>query len=251
MQATALAGSAIRAGKQKRLLWAMTALSAVGFAAGLVTMLAYAGTDRFQGEVQRLFYFHLSSFTGAFLAFTVAMAGGLVYLVSRSVWWDRLALSAVEVGFVMSLINVCLGSIWARPTWNTWWTAQDPRMVASAIMMLTCAAYLVLRQAVEDPARRRTLAAVLAVLLMGTAIATAAITRLRGDTIHPVVIGPSPQNVNAGVEMAGNMSLTLAVNLIAWTLFITPTLIAWRVRLETLRAVKPAPSAPPAKKSAG
>ncbi|MBI5666475.1 MAG: cytochrome c biogenesis protein CcsA [Chloroflexi bacterium] len=216
-------------------LWLLTGLSAVGFAVGLYMMLAVAGTDAFQGEVQRLFYFHLASFTGAFLAFGVAMVSGVVYLVTRAARWDRLSLSAVEVGFALALINVLLGSIWARPTWNTWWTAQDPRMVASAVMMLTCAAYLMLRQSIESVERRRTVAALLAIVLLGVALATALITRFRGDTIHPVVIGASPQNRGAGIEMASNMTATLVVNLIVWTLLLTPTLIAWRARLEELR----------------
>lgn len=218
-----------------RALQTLTMISIIAFAIGLVMMLAYAGTDVFQGDVQRLFYIHLASFTGAFLAFVVGMIGGVAYLITRAAKWDRLSLSAVEVGFVLALINVCLGSIWARPTWNTWWTAQDPRMVSSAIMMLVCGAYLTLRQSIENPARRRTFAAVLAIILLGTALATALITRFRGDTIHPVVIGSSPQNVNAGIEMASTMTLTLVVNLIAWTFLLTPTLIIWRLRLENLR----------------
>lgn len=221
-----------------RLLWALTGLSAAGFALGLYMMLAVAGTDAFQGDVQRLFYFHLSSFTGALLAFAVAMTGGLAYLVTQAARWDRLSLSAVEVGFALALINVLLGSIWARPTWNTWWTAQDPRMVASAVMMMTCGAYLMLRQSIAQVERRRQIAAALAVVLLGVAVATALITRFRGDTIHPVVIGPSPQNQSAGIEMAATMSQTLLVNVVAWTFLLTPTLIAWRARLEQLREAR-------------
>ena len=234
-----------------RTLQTLTIISIVAFAVGLVMMLAYAGTDVFQGEVQRLFYFHLASFTGAFLAFVVGMIGGVAYLMTRAAKWDRLSLSAVEVGFVLALINVCLGSIWARPTWNTWWTAQDPRMVSSAIMMLVCGAYLTLRQSIENRERRRTFAAALAIILLSTALATALITRFRGDTIHPVVIGSSPQNVSAGVEMASTMTLTLVVNLVAWTFLLTPTLIIWRLRLENLREEVASFQSPVARQNTG
>lgn len=228
-----------------RALWALTALAAVGVLAGVILALVYAGQDVRQGEVQRLFYVHLSSFVGAFAAFGAAALGSLLYLLRRRQRWDVLALSAVEVGFVMSLINVCLGSIWARPTWNTWWTG-DPRMIASAAMMLLCVAYLVLRQGFEDGERRRQVSAVLGVALMAAVVVTTIVTRLRPDTIHPVVIGPSPQNTQAGMEMSQSMALTLAVNVVAWGLLLTPALIAWRCWLEaqaarrsSLRIVQP------------
>ncbi len=221
--------------RRPRALWPLTALAAAGVLAGVILALVYAGQDARQGDVQRLFYIHLSSFAGAFAAFGAAAFGGVMYLMRRQPRWDTLALSAVEVGFVMSLINVCLGSIWARPTWNTWWT-NDPRMIASAAMMLIGVAYLVLRQGFEEGERRRQVASVLAMVLMAAVVFTTIITRLRPDTIHPVVIGPSPQNAQASMEMSQSMALTLAVNVVAWALLLTPALIAWRCRLEALAA---------------
>ena len=52
-----------------------------------------------------------------------------------------------------------LGSIWARPAWNTWWT-WDPRLTTYTIMFLLFVAYFMLRSAMEDPARRARFAAV-------------------------------------------------------------------------------------------
>jgi heme exporter protein C len=140
-------------------------------------------------------------------------------------------LSAVEVGCALSLINLVLGSIWAKPTWNTWWTG-DSRMTTSAIMMLICLAYLMLRQGIANPDQRRTVAAYLGILLMGAMLLTIIIPRIRLDTIHPVVIGSSPQNTQGGVSMSPSMTLTLLVNLFVWGLLVTPALIWWRVRLE-------------------
>jgi heme exporter protein C len=90
-------------------------------------------------------------------------------------------LSAVEVGFVLALINVVLVSIWARPTWNTWWTG-DSRMVASAIMMLIGLAYPLLRKGVANPERRRVVGAIVSFLLMAAMVYTTLTTRLRADT---------------------------------------------------------------------
>ena len=56
-----------------------------------------------------------------------------------------------------------MGSIWARPVWNTWWT-WDPRLTTASIMELIYAAYLMLRSGIEDPDRRARFGAVYAIL---------------------------------------------------------------------------------------
>jgi hypothetical protein len=75
---------------------------------------------------------------------------------------------------------------------------------------------------------------VYSILAIATVVLTFAITRLRPDTIHPVVIGPSPVNAKGTFEMAANMGMTLGINSLIWCVLIAPALIWWRVRLENL-----------------
>jgi heme exporter protein C len=208
-------------------------LAFLGFFVGLMLALFYAGTDATQGQVQRVFYVHVSAFSGATVAFFTALVGGAAYLRTRSVKWDTLSLAAVEVGFTLSLITLITGMVWARPTWNTWWT-WDPRLTSAAIMTLTYAAYFMLRGGIDNADRRRSFAAVYSILAITTVIITFMITRIRPDTIHPVVIGPSPVNAKGSFEMATNMSATLGMNSAIWCCLVTPALIWWRIRLENL-----------------
>ena len=224
-----------------RILIGVTLLTVVLVALGLAMALGYAPTEAAQGDVQRIFYIHLSAFTGAFIAFSTTVVGGIMYLRTRKAKWDTLALAGVEVGMALSLINLVTGMIWARPIWNTWWT-WDPRLTADAIMILTYAAYLMLRNGVENPEQRRRFASVYGILAMTTVIAVLVITRIRPDTIHPVVIGPSPQNTQGGFEMTQRIGSTIGINSTIWSIFVPLTLIWWRIRLENLaervRAVK-------------
>ena len=105
-------------------------------------------------------------------------------------------------------------------------------MTTSAVMMLVCLSYLMFRQGIANPDQRRTVAAYLGILLMGAMLVTIIVPRIRLDTIHPVVIGASPQNTQGGVSMSPSMTLTLLVNLFVWGLLVTPALIWWRIRLE-------------------
>jgi heme exporter protein C len=103
------------------LAW-LSVLTIIAFVCGLYLALVYAPSDTLQGEVQRIFYLHLASFTGAFVGFISAVIGGAVYLRTRTIRWDRLAHAGVEVGLLLAAINVLTGMIYARPIINSWWT---------------------------------------------------------------------------------------------------------------------------------
>ncbi|MFQ3566589.1 MAG: cytochrome c biogenesis protein CcsA [Aggregatilineales bacterium] len=215
------------------LLRALTILALIGFAVGVGLALFYAGPDATQGNVQRIFYFHVAAFVGASVSFLTGFIGGVAYLRTRKARWDTLSLAGIEVGFTLSLITLVTGMVWARPTWNTWWT-WDPRLTSAAIMVLTYAAYFMLRNSIENPERQRALSAAYGMLAITTVIITTMITRVRPDTIHPTVIGPSPANAQGTFEMAANMGATLGINVLIWAVLIAPVLIWWRIRLENL-----------------
>lgn len=220
------------AGKDRLpILKGLTIVAIIAAVIGLALALFYAGTDELQGQVQRIFYIHLATFMGASLGFGIGAFAGAAYLITRKPKWDTLSLAGIEVGFPLALITLFSGMIWARPIWNTWWT-WDPRLTSTAIMILTYSAYFMLRGSLDSGDRKRMLASVFAVLAIATVIITVVITRIRPDTIHPVVIGPSPANAQGSFEMAANMGMTVGINIAIWVALVTPTLIWWRVRLE-------------------
>ena len=212
-------------------LWALTAVSVVGVLVGLYMALGYAGTDIAQGNVQRIFYIHLPTFFGGTLAFLLTVIGGIAYLRTRRAHWDMLAVAGVEVGLVLSIITLVTGSIWARPIWNAWWT-WDPRLTSAAVMALTYAAYLMLREGIESPEKRRLFASVYGILAFTTVLFTILVIRIRPDTIHPAVVGANPANAEGGFAMTRGIGIALGVNFFVWVALATPALMWWRVRLE-------------------
>jgi heme exporter protein C len=216
-----------------RRLLVLTVVTAVSVVVGLVLALFVVGPDATQGDVQRLFYIHMPSFFGAFFAFAGGVIGGIGYLRTRNIKWDTLALSGIEVGLAFSLVTLATGSIWARPIWNTWWT-WDPRLTSAAIMALTYAAYLMLRGAIENPDQRRRFASVYGVIAFVTVIYTLVIIRIRPDTIHPVVVGASPQSAEGTFEATVSTAVALVPNLIIWGVLLPLTLMWHRIRLQNL-----------------
>ncbi|MEO8607296.1 MAG: cytochrome c biogenesis protein CcsA [Chloroflexota bacterium] len=233
MPSTASESPIIQSSSRPRLLTALTIVTIIAVIGGLYLALFWVGTDVDQGQVQRIFYIHLSAFAAAFVSFSTTVVGGVMYLRTRKAKWDILALAGVEVGMALALINLTTGMIWARPIWNTWWT-WDPRLTSEAIMILTYAAYLMLRNGIENPDQRRRMAAVYGILAMTTVIITLMITRIRPDTIHPVVIGPSPQNTEGGFSMTQRISTTIGINSAIWSILVPWTLIWYRIRLENM-----------------
>lgn len=221
------------AGGRPVLLTVVSIVAVVSFVAAMAMSLFYAGTDVTQGHVQRIFYTHVSSFAGAFVVLGAAVIGGGMYLWKRDVKWDTFALAGIEVGFVLSLVNLFTGMVWARPIWNTWWT-WDPRLTSAAIMVLTYAAYFMLRAGIENPDTRRRIASVYGMLAFSTVVVTFIIIRIRPDTIHPAVIGASPQNAEGGFELTSSMLATLSFAMVVWSVFVPWALMWWRIRLENV-----------------
>lgn len=213
----------------------MSGITLLAVGIGLYLALVFAGTDIDQGNIQRIFYIHMPAFFGAFTAFSATVIGGILYLTTRNPRWDRMAVSGVEVGLMLSLVNLITGSIWARPIWNTWWT-WDPRLTSTAVMVLTYAAYLMLRAGIEQPEQRRRFASVYGILAIVTVIITLVIIRVRDDTIHPVVVGTGSETAEGtfDVQATSGVTATLLFNLPVWGLLIPITLMMFRMRLEAL-----------------
>jgi heme exporter protein C len=115
------------------------------------------------GDVQRIMYVHFPSWIAVGLSYFTAFAASLLYLARRRPAHDYWAQAGVEVGVVFNITGLITGSIWGRPTWGVWWT-WDPRLTTTAIMLVTFAGYLVLREFIEDPDTRSRAAALVAVI---------------------------------------------------------------------------------------
>lgn len=122
-----------------------------------------APTERIMGDVQRIFYFHVSIALQAFLAFSIVFIASIIYLLKRDLLWDRLAACAAEVGVLFTSLVLITGMLWARPVWNVWWT-WDPRLVTTLILWFIYVAYFMVRSAVTDPGKRARFSAVIGIV---------------------------------------------------------------------------------------
>ena len=200
-------------------------------AAGLVFF--YAPVEQMMGQVQKVFYFHVGTAWVGMLGFLVAAVAGIFYLRTEKEIWDIAGLGAVEISLVFFLVAIIMGSIWARPVWNTWWT-WDPRLTTAAIVELIYAAYLLLRSGVDDPGKRARFSAIYAIFgSISVPLTFISIRLLR--TIHPVVIGSAEAASQGGFNMDAPMKTAFFFSLAAFSVLFADLL--WhRIRLGKLQS---------------
>jgi len=214
-----------------RNLKALTWITFVLFLIALYLSLFFAPREATMGDVQRVFYFHISNAWVGMLAFLVAAIAGGVYLARGDHRWDRIALASVEIGIVFAFITIASGSIWARPIWNTWWT-WDPRLVTYSVMELIYLAYIMLRQGIEDPDRRARFGSVYGIVAFISVPITFLSIRLF-RTIHPVVVGSGDPGAEGSFDMSSRMLVAFFFSLFTYT-FVYATLLWHRIRMQNL-----------------
>ncbi len=193
-----------------KILSILIGLAAVAMVISLYLVFVYVPTERTMGDVQRIFYFHVPSAWVGFLAFLIAFVAGIGYLLRREWRWDAIGAASVEIGIVFSTIALVTGSLWARPTWNTWWT-WDPRLTTTLILWIYYVSLLLLRRMVESQERQARFGAVLSIVgFVNVPIVFLAIRLWR--TIHPVLF------TSEGFSLEPSMLLTLLVSLLTFTL---------------------------------
>ncbi len=116
-----------------------------------------------QGAIARIVTFHIPAALAASICVTAALIFSVLYLATRNMRYDAIAVSVTEVGLAMGAINLITGSIWGRIIWGIWWT-WDARLTSMLVSWLMYAGYLILRQAIDEPTLRARYSAVLSIL---------------------------------------------------------------------------------------
>jgi heme exporter protein C len=213
-------------------LLVLTLFTAVMLIAATYMAFFFAPTEKIMGVVQRIFYFHVGAAWAGALAFLVTVVAGIIYLARGKPQWDIVGYCSVEVGLALVTITITSGPVWAQFAWGKAWV-WDPKLTSAAVMWLSYAAYLMLRQGIEDPGRRARFGAIYGIIAFASVIMTYFGVRFIADTIHPVVIGPSAGTPQTSVGMEKPMVYAMLFNFLTFT-FVYATFLWHRIRLENL-----------------
>ena len=220
--------------RSRRATWIVRGLGAAALASLAATVwlgLWVTPPDQTQHDLVRLVYLHPPiAWVALYLAFGVAALSSLLWLWprTRSRFWDRLAVSAVEVGTVFTALTLVTGSVWGRPTWGVWWV-WDARLTSTALLLVMLLGYLALRRVPSDPeARARRCAVVALVAAADVPIVHFSVNWWR--TLHQ---SATVLNADLSPTIHGAMAWTLLLGFVSVTL-VFAWMLAVRYRIEAL-----------------
>ena len=167
-------------------------------------------------ETIRNVYYHVPIWFAMLFMMAVSMIFSIKSLASKNNHSDLKAYNAAVIGFFFAVPGILSGSLWAKYTWGTWWTFQDPKLNGVAISILIYVAYFILRSSVEDENKRAKISAVynvFAFVMMNVFIMI--LPRLT-DSLHP---GNGGNPAFAKYDLNSGMRLIFYPAVLGWIFF--------------------------------
>jgi heme exporter protein C len=135
-------------------------------------------------ETIRNTFFHVSLWFSMFLMFGMSVYYSVKYLKSNDPDADLRSFALVRTGLFFGIMGCLTGSLWARFTWETWWTT-DIKLNMAALTILIYMSYLVLRAAIEDKDRKARISAAYNIFALVAVIPLIFILPRLTDSLHP------------------------------------------------------------------
>jgi heme exporter protein C len=198
-------------------------IAGIAMMAAIYMVFEYAPIEKVMGMPQKIFYFHVPIAICAYVGFFITFICSIVYLFTKKLWYDKLAMVGAEVGLLFASLMLITGMIWGKPIWGAWWT-WDPRLTTSLVLWLIFAGYMILRSRVEEETLRAKYSAVIGIVGYVDVPIVHYSIKLWSRGIHP----PKP-------DLHPMMADTIKVSLVAVFLLFLLILLN-RARLEFLKA---------------
>ncbi|MBW8784197.1 MAG: cytochrome c biogenesis protein CcsA [Novosphingobium sp.] len=128
-------------------------------AASLTWGLVEVPPDRLMGDTVRILFIHVPSAWLAMAGWMTLAGAGLVELTWRHPLAGIAGRAAATPGAAFCAICLATGSIWARPTWGTWWV-WDGRLTSFLVLLFLYFGYIALAAAAQQDGGHSRVAAI-------------------------------------------------------------------------------------------
>jgi heme exporter protein C len=197
---------------------ALASAAAVLLLGGVALAFYWVPNAPVEGFRQRIFYIHVPAAFTAYASFGWGAWKALRLLWTRDQRYDLESYTAVHMGVIFGVLTLVTGSIWARTSWNVWWTWSERQLVLFLVLFLFYSTYFMLRYSTEPGPRRANMSAVYALFGVVLIPISFLAIRLAEGLIHPVVFDrdvgsnlAASQLATFVVCLAGSLALAAAL----------------------------------------
>lgn len=167
-------------------------------------------------ETIRNVYFHVPIWFAMLFQMGYSVFFAVKQLAKNDIQSDIISNQAAQTGLFLSLPGLLTGSVWAKYTWGTWWTFEDPKLNGVAIAVLIYLAYFILRSSIIDELKRARIAAVYNIFAFVMMFVFIMILPRLTDSLHP---GNGGNPAFGKYDLDNNMRTVFYPAVVGWILF--------------------------------
>lgn len=167
-------------------------------------------------ETIRNVYYHVPIWFAMLFQMGYSVVYAVKQLSKNDLKTDIISHEAAQTGLFFALPGLLTGSMWAKFTWGTWWTFQDPKLNGVAIAVLIYLAYFILRNSIDDEQKRARIAAVYNIFAFVMMFVFIMILPRLTDSLHP---GNGGNPAFGKYDLDNNMRMVFYPAVIGWVLF--------------------------------
>lgn len=167
-------------------------------------------------ETIRNVYFHVPIWFAMLFQMGYSVVFAVKQLAKNDIQSDLTSNQAAQTGLFLSIPGLLTGCMWAKFTWGTWWTFEDPKLNGVAIAILIYLAYFILRSSIVDELKRARIAAVYNIFAFVMMFVFIMILPRLTDSLHP---GNGGNPAFGKYDLDNNMRTVFYPAVIGWILF--------------------------------
>lgn len=175
-------------------------------------------------ETIRNLYFHVCMWFSMMILFIVSVVHAVKYLRTNNLRYDILSRQYAVVGIVYGVLGYATGMIWASYTWadpnnpagaSFSAIAREPKLIGTGIGLLIYAAYLVLRDSINDLDKKARISSVYNIFAFAFLFPSIWIIPRLLPSLHPGGEGNPALNYN---DIDARMRIVFYPAVLGWTL---------------------------------
>lgn len=135
-------------------------------------------------ETIRNIFFHVALWFAMFIMLVMGLIYAVKYIRTKNYDYDIQSAAYTKIAVLYGLLGLATGSVWAKFTWNTFWT-DDVKLNMTAVTILIYLAYLVLRSTFSDTDRRAKMSSAYNIFAFIAMVPLLFVIPRMTDSLHP------------------------------------------------------------------